>query len=106
MSNAGTSRSPRRRVTRSLPFWGAILSLRNWVRAAGASWRESLQGRWPWDTAREVHLDFFRWLDRYNTVRRHSGLGYRSPITYERAIRTTALAKGPKPVSQDPESSP
>jgi transposase InsO family protein len=57
--------------------------------------RETLQGRRAWDTEREAHLDLFRWLHRYNTVRRHSRLGHRSPIAYERALRTTSttLAK-------------
>ncbi|MFF3951565.1 IS3 family transposase [Streptomyces sp. NPDC001902] len=52
--------------------------------------RETLQGRRAWDTAREAHLDLFRWLHRYNTVRRHSSLGHRSPIACERASRTTS----------------
>ncbi|MER5928259.1 IS3 family transposase [Streptomyces mirabilis] len=52
--------------------------------------RETLQGRRAWDTEREAHLDLFRWLHRYNTVRRHSRLGHRSPIAYERALRTTS----------------
>jgi transposase InsO family protein len=32
---------------------------------------------------RQARLDSFRWLHRYNTVRRHSRLGQKSPITYE-----------------------
>ncbi|MFE5098170.1 IS3 family transposase, partial [Streptomyces sp. NPDC056638] len=52
--------------------------------------RETLQGRRAWDTEHEAHLDLFRWLHRYNTVRRHSRLGHRSPIAYERALRTTS----------------
>ena len=52
--------------------------------------RETLQGRRAWDTEREAHLDLFRWLHRYNTVRRHSRLGHRSPIAYERALATTS----------------
>ncbi|WP_405670341.1 MULTISPECIES: IS3 family transposase [unclassified Streptomyces] len=52
--------------------------------------RETLQGRRAWDTEREAHLDHFRWLHRYNTVRRHSRLGHRSPIAYERALATTS----------------
>ncbi|NSL43552.1 IS3 family transposase, partial [Streptomyces sp. 8P21H-1] len=40
-------------------------------------------------TELEAHLDLFRWLQRYNNVRRHSRLGHRSPIAYERALRTT-----------------
>ncbi|MEW2077348.1 MULTISPECIES: hypothetical protein [unclassified Streptomyces] len=35
-------------------------------------------------------LDLFRWLHRYNTVRRHSRLGHRSPVAYERALQTTS----------------
>ncbi|MBX7550458.1 integrase core domain-containing protein [Streptomyces sp. NPDC004232] len=45
--------------------------------------RETLQGRRAWDTEREARLDLFRRLHRYNTVRRHSRLGHRSPIAYE-----------------------
>ncbi|MFD4813729.1 integrase core domain-containing protein, partial [Streptomyces sp. NPDC058418] len=37
-----------------------------------------------------AHLDLFRWLHRYNTVRRHSSLGHRSPNAYERALPTTS----------------
>ncbi|MFC8872748.1 IS3 family transposase [Streptomyces sp. NPDC057148] len=52
--------------------------------------RETLQGRRAWDTEHEAHLDLFRWLHRYNTIRRHSRLGHHSPIAYERALRTTS----------------
>ena len=41
--------------------------------------RETLQGRSTWDDKREARLDLFRWLHRYNTRRRHSSLGQRSP---------------------------
>ncbi len=51
--------------------------------------RETLQGRKSWPSEREARLDAFRWLHRYNTRRRHSRLGHRSPITYETAIATT-----------------
>ncbi|MGW2555361.1 transposase [Streptomyces sp. NPDC001635] len=50
--------------------------------------RETLQGRKTWSSEREAHLDAFRWLHRYNTRRRHSSLGDRSPIAYETASRT------------------
>ncbi|MFE5064447.1 IS3 family transposase, partial [[Kitasatospora] papulosa] len=36
--------------------------------------REALQGRKSWPTEREARLDAFRWLNRYNTRRRHSRL--------------------------------
>ncbi|GAA3370124.1 hypothetical protein GCM10017744_092620 [Streptomyces antimycoticus] len=53
--------------------------------------REILQGRRTWNDEREARLDLFRWLHRYNTVRRHSRLGHRSPIAYEQALRTTSM---------------
>lgn len=57
--------------------------------------RETLQGRRAWDTERKAHLDLFRWLHRYNTVRRHSSLGHRSPIAYETASRTAPTTLAP-----------
>ena len=52
--------------------------------------RETLQGRRAFTDEREARLTSFRWLHRYNTVRRHSRLGQQSPITYERSRTTTA----------------
>ncbi|MCK8438525.1 IS3 family transposase [Streptomyces sp. D2-8] len=52
--------------------------------------RETLQGRKHWSSEREARLDAFRWLHRYNTRRRHSHLGQRSPIAYEAALDTTS----------------
>jgi transposase InsO family protein len=52
--------------------------------------RETLQGRTGWSTEREARLAAFRWLHRYNTRRRHSRLGYRSPIAYENTFHTTS----------------
>ncbi|MFE0701514.1 IS3 family transposase [Streptomyces sp. NPDC058872] len=52
--------------------------------------RETLQGRKHWSSEREARLDAFRWLHRYNTRRRHSRLGQRSPIAYETALDTTS----------------
>ncbi|MFF9120453.1 IS3 family transposase [Streptomyces massasporeus] len=51
--------------------------------------RETLQGRKTWPSEREARLDAFGWLNRYNTRRRHSRLGQRSPIAYETALATT-----------------
>ncbi|MBM9624155.1 IS3 family transposase [Streptomyces zhihengii] len=51
--------------------------------------RETLQGRKGWSTEREARLDAFRWLHRYNTRRRHSYLGQRSPIAFEEALQLT-----------------
>ncbi|TXS60289.1 hypothetical protein EAO76_41250 [Streptomyces sp. sk2.1] len=56
--------------------------------AAAESWnasmkRETLKGAKAWPTARHARLAAFRWASRYNTRRRHSRLGQRSPIIYE-----------------------
>jgi transposase InsO family protein len=58
--------------------------------------RETLQGRRAFADEREARLASFRWLHRYNTVRRHSRLRYQSPITYE---RTTAISATLTPVA-------
>ncbi|WTN37333.1 IS3 family transposase [Streptomyces sp. NBC_00631] len=57
--------------------------------------RETLQGRRTWSSEREARLDAFRWLHRYNTRRRHSRLGQRSPIAYETALDTTSTNVAP-----------
>lgn len=57
--------------------------------------RETLQGRKHWSSEREARLDAFRWLHRYNTRRRHSRLGHRSPIAYETASRATSTTLTP-----------
>jgi transposase InsO family protein len=51
--------------------------------------RETLQGRRAFTDEREARLTSFRWLHRYNTVRRHSRLGQQSPINYENTTRPT-----------------
>jgi transposase InsO family protein len=51
--------------------------------------RETLQGRRAFNDEHEARLTSFRWLHRYNTVRRHSRLGHQSPNTYEKNTRTT-----------------
>ncbi|MEW5659836.1 IS3 family transposase [Streptomyces cinereoruber] len=52
--------------------------------------RETLKGRKGWSNEREARLDAFRWLTRYNTRRRHSHLGQRSPIAYENDFQAAA----------------
>jgi transposase InsO family protein len=52
--------------------------------------RETLQGRKTWSSERDARLDAFGWLNRYNTRRRHSRLGQRSPIAYETALDPTS----------------
>ena len=50
--------------------------------------RETLQGRRAFIDEHHARLTVFRWLHRYNTVRRHSRLGHHSPIAYE-IVHTT-----------------
>ena len=57
--------------------------------------RETLQGRRAFTDERDARLTSFRWLHRYNTVRRHSRLGHRSPITYENSTRTSPATLAP-----------
>ncbi|MFH8379106.1 IS3 family transposase [Streptomyces cyaneofuscatus] len=57
--------------------------------------RETLQERKSWPTEREARLDAFRWLHRYNTRRRHSRLGQRSPIAFEKALQLTPTTLAP-----------
>ncbi|UUU44907.1 IS3 family transposase [Streptomyces sp. NBC_00162] len=52
--------------------------------------RETLKSRKGWSDEREPRLDAFCWLTRYNTRRRHSRLGQRSPIAYENALQQAA----------------
>ena len=57
--------------------------------------RETLQGRKSWPNKREARLDAFRWLHRYNTRRRHSRLGQRSPIAFESAFHLAPTTLAP-----------
>lgn len=52
--------------------------------------KETLKGRKGWSSEREARLDAFRWLSHYNTRRRHSRLGQRSPIAYENTFHSTS----------------
>ncbi|MFF2149709.1 IS3 family transposase, partial [Kitasatospora sp. NPDC058190] len=45
--------------------------------------RETLQGAKRWPGARAARLSVFRWINRYNTWRRHSSLDHMTPIAYE-----------------------
>lgn len=45
--------------------------------------RETLQGAKRWADAETCRREVFRWITRYNTRRRHSALGYRSPLDFE-----------------------
>lgn len=57
--------------------------------------RETLQGRRAFTDEREARLTAFRWLHRYNTIRRHSRLGQQSPITYEKNTRPAPAKLAP-----------
>lgn len=53
--------------------------------------RETLQGARWWDSERDARLAAFGWCHRYNTRRRHSYLGQRSPITYENSLNPASV---------------
>ncbi|GAA4210795.1 hypothetical protein GCM10022252_79060 [Streptosporangium oxazolinicum] len=53
--------------------------------------RETLRGARGWSSAREARLAVFKWITRYNTRRRHSTLGYLSPIDYEQQSTARVL---------------
>jgi len=51
--------------------------------------REVLQDQNCWPDEATCRRQAFRWLTRYNTRRRHSWCGYRSPIAYEALTAAT-----------------
>src|SRR5439155_11181807 len=53
--------------------------------------RETLQGRRAFTDERQARLAAFRWLHRYNTVRRHSRLAHQSPIAYENSTTASTI---------------
>ena len=60
--------------------------------------RETLQGARCWPSARAARLAVFAWITRYNTRRKHSSLGYLSPIDYEQQPDKVLIAAS-QPVS-------
>jgi len=53
--------------------------------------REVLQNANTWSDEATCRRQVFRWVTRYNTRRRHSWCGHRSPNTYE-TLYTATLA--------------
>ncbi|MGP9489653.1 IS3 family transposase [Glutamicibacter sp. 287] len=45
--------------------------------------RETLQGAKRWDCEQSCRAEVFRWIVRYNNLRKHSALGYKSPVDFE-----------------------
>ncbi|MEV3937434.1 integrase core domain-containing protein, partial [Glycomyces sp. NPDC049804] len=54
--------------------------------------REVLQGRRTFANALQARSQVEAWITDYNTTRRHSSLGYVSPIDYEQRHASLALA--------------
>ena len=55
-----------------------------------------MQHRDPVRDVAEARLETFEYIERYyNPVRRHSALGYVSPVEFERAYYQRAQAKAP-----------
>src|SRR5690606_23668644 len=55
----------------------------------------------------EARMAIFEWIEGwYNPHRRHSGLGYRSPVNYERAHHQARvrMAELPPPAAAEPTS--
>ena len=53
--------------------------------------REVLQDNTSWPDEQTCRREVFRWLVRYNTVRRHSYCGYLAPDNYERTLTPSTL---------------
>lgn len=45
--------------------------------------RETLQGAKWWQSEASCRAEVFRWIVRYNNWRKHSALGYKSPVDFE-----------------------
>ncbi|MTK39112.1 transposase [Nocardia seriolae] len=60
---------------------------------AGSLWstfKHEFYYRHTFATKAELIAAVDKWIDRYNTTRRHSAIGGISPIRYERALETAA----------------
>ncbi len=53
--------------------------------------REVLQDNTCWEDAATCRRQVFRWLVRYNTIRRHSYCNHLSPANYERSQTPATL---------------
>jgi putative transposase len=52
--------------------------------------------RWAWKTKAEARLEVFYWIEAiYNRTRRHSALGYLSPIEYEATLSMAPTTSNP-----------
>jgi putative transposase len=61
-----------------------------------ASLECELIDRRDWRTRQEARLEVFWWLEAiYNRTRRHSALGYLSPLEYEARLTMTPTHSGP-----------
>jgi transposase InsO family protein len=56
--------------------------------------RETLQGAHAWPDPATCRRAVFRWVNRYNTRRRHSYCGQRAPILYEQQHASTLRLTG------------
>lgn len=54
--------------------------------------RETLQGAGGWNSPTQCRREVFRWITRYNTRRRHSGISYLSPRAFEHGLTAVTVA--------------
>jgi len=54
--------------------------------------RETLQGSGGWASPVQCRREVFRWITRYNTRRRHSGISYLSPRAFEDMASAVTVA--------------
>lgn len=57
-----------------------------------ATFKKELIYRKPWATKQQLSKEVSVWIDFYNRIRRHSSIGYHSPIDYECLTKEAAVA--------------
>jgi putative transposase len=66
------------------------------VESFNATLECELIDRRAWTTKAQAHLEVFYWIEAvYNRTRRHSALGYLSPVDYEATLSMTPTTSNP-----------
>lgn len=64
--------------------------------------RESLAGATAFPDGAAARRETFRWVNRYNTRRRHSAIGYLAPDTFERSLEAHGAEQISTPITMAP----